>query len=204
MKKKIIKAIIISLLVLGLTWFYQSYVQISPQQIRDWILSFGVLAPVLFMIIYTIRPLILFPASILSLGGGLASGAFCIFKQKDTDMIPPIQEALDKELTLLLNSKVEKVQTTEARIIVTISSDDQKQQIEVDELLIATGRKPNIEGLGLEHAGVEIERGHIVVKETLQTTAPNIYAIGDVNGKFPLPMGRALKGKQSSLMLSSG
>lgn len=76
MKKKIIKAIIISLFVLGLIWFYQSYQQISPQQIRDWILSFGIFAPVLFMIIYTIRPLILFPASILSLGGGLAFGAF--------------------------------------------------------------------------------------------------------------------------------
>jgi uncharacterized membrane protein YdjX (TVP38/TMEM64 family) len=76
MKKKIIKAIIISLFVLGLIWFYQTYLQISPQQIRDWILSFGIFAPVLFMIIYTIRPLILFPASILSLGGGLAFGAF--------------------------------------------------------------------------------------------------------------------------------
>jgi uncharacterized membrane protein YdjX (TVP38/TMEM64 family) len=76
MKKKIIKVIIISLFVLGLIWFYQSYLQISPQQIRDWILSFGIFAPVLFMIIYTIRPLILFPASILSLGGGLAFGAF--------------------------------------------------------------------------------------------------------------------------------
>lgn len=118
-----------------------------------------------------------------------------IFKQEDTDVILPIQEALEKEITLLLNSKVEKVQTTVTGIIVTISSGDQKQQIEVDELLIAAGRKPNIEGLRLELAGVKIERGHIVVKETLQTTAPNIYAIGDVNGQFPFTHGAAAEGK---------
>jgi pyruvate/2-oxoglutarate dehydrogenase complex dihydrolipoamide dehydrogenase (E3) component len=118
-----------------------------------------------------------------------------IFNQEDEDVIPPIQEVLEKELTLILNSKVEKVQTTETGIILTIASDDQKQQIEVDELLIAAGRKPNIEGLGLEHAGVKIERGHIVVKDTLQTAAPNIYAIGDVNGKFPFTHGAGAEGK---------
>lgn len=51
------------------------YVSISPSTIREWILSFGVWAPIIYIILYTVRPLVLFPASVLSLGAGLAFGA---------------------------------------------------------------------------------------------------------------------------------
>lgn len=64
------------LLVIGfLVWFNSEYIQITPEEIRHWILSFGWFAPFLFIIVYTLRPMILFPASILSLSGGLAFGA---------------------------------------------------------------------------------------------------------------------------------
>lgn len=49
--------------------------QISPEKIKAFILSFGWIAPVIYILLYTIRPITLFPASILSLGGGLAFGA---------------------------------------------------------------------------------------------------------------------------------
>src|SRR5256885_10703610 len=50
-------------------------------------------------------------------------------------------------------------------------------------LLVATGRTPNTEGLGLELAGVELtDRGYIKVNERLQTTAPEVWAIGEVAG----------------------
>jgi uncharacterized membrane protein YdjX (TVP38/TMEM64 family) len=58
-----------------LLWFNQTYLQLTPTDIRTWILSFGWLAPLLYVILYTVRPLILFPASVLSLAGGLAFGA---------------------------------------------------------------------------------------------------------------------------------
>ena len=52
-----------------------------------------------------------------------------------------------------------------------------------DAVLVATGRKPNIQGLDLEKAGVELsERGAIKVNEFLQTNKPHIFALGDVNG----------------------
>ncbi|WP_199622643.1 TVP38/TMEM64 family protein [Paenibacillus alkalitolerans] len=57
-----------------LYWFNQTYLQLTPSEIRTWILSFGWLAPLLYVILYTVRPLILFPASVLSLTGGLAFG----------------------------------------------------------------------------------------------------------------------------------
>ncbi|MFZ3589891.1 TVP38/TMEM64 family protein [Bacillus sp. DJP31] len=64
------------IVIIGLIWFNHSYLNIHPQTIREWILSFGLFAPVIFILIYSIRPLILFPASILSLSAGLAFGTF--------------------------------------------------------------------------------------------------------------------------------
>ncbi|MBU5222583.1 FAD-dependent oxidoreductase, partial [Vibrio cholerae] len=56
-------------------------------------------------------------------------------------------------------------------------------QIEVDAVLLATGRKPNVEGLNLEAAGVALnERGAIQVDAQLRTTVPHIWALGDVKG----------------------
>ncbi|MBM7701298.1 TVP38/TMEM64 family protein [Metabacillus iocasae] len=64
------------LLVVGIIiWFSRSYLNFDTNQIRDWILSFGILSPVVYIIVYTIRPLIFFPASILSIAGGLAFGS---------------------------------------------------------------------------------------------------------------------------------
>ena len=51
------------------------YINVDPVEIQRWINSFGIWGPVLFILLYTARPLILFPATILSLAGGLAFGA---------------------------------------------------------------------------------------------------------------------------------
>ena len=56
------------------------------------------------------------------------------------------------------------------------------QEIQADQLLVATGRRPRIEGLELERAGVRVERGAIRVDQRLRTSAPGIYAAGDVTG----------------------
>lgn len=57
---------------------------------------------------------------------------------------------------------------------------------EAEKLLVAIGRRPLSEGLGLEEAGVAIERGHVVTDATMRTANPGIYAIGDVVGRLPL------------------
>lgn len=74
-KKTAIKGLAIAIFIGFLLWFNNAYLEITPEQIRNWILSFGWFAPFLYIILYTLRPLILFPASILSLTGGLAFGA---------------------------------------------------------------------------------------------------------------------------------
>ncbi|MGG4491242.1 TVP38/TMEM64 family protein [Metabacillus idriensis] len=70
----LINSLLCSAIVVGLVWFSHKVLHLAPEEIRGWILSFGSAAPVLFILIYTIRPLILFPASIMSLAGGLAFG----------------------------------------------------------------------------------------------------------------------------------
>ncbi|SDG84123.1 Uncharacterized membrane protein YdjX, TVP38/TMEM64 family, SNARE-associated domain [Planococcus glaciei] len=57
-------------------WFSRSVLQFDVDSLRSWILSFGLWAPVIYIAAYTIRPLLFFPASILSLAGGLAFGAW--------------------------------------------------------------------------------------------------------------------------------
>lgn len=66
--------ILIAAIVAGLIILNQTVLDLSPERIRNWILAVGVLAPILYVILYTFRPFILFPASVLSLAGGLAFG----------------------------------------------------------------------------------------------------------------------------------
>lgn len=72
--KKTLKWAIVLLLIGGLIYLNQTVFDISPEKLKKWILSIGVLAPVLYVLLYSFRPFILFPASILSLAGGLAFG----------------------------------------------------------------------------------------------------------------------------------
>lgn len=73
-RKKILKWASILLVIGGLLYLNQSVFDISPEKLKGWILSLGVLAPVVYVLLYSFRPFILFPASILSLAGGLAFG----------------------------------------------------------------------------------------------------------------------------------
>lgn len=73
-KATIIKLSLIAAVVIFLIWFNNFYLELTPKDIREWILSFGVVAPIVYVTVYTLRPLILFPVTILSLTGGLAFG----------------------------------------------------------------------------------------------------------------------------------
>ena len=75
-QQKIIRILLLLLIISGLIWFSRAYLDINPTDIKEWILSFGMWAPILYILLYTIRPLIFFPASVLSITGGLAFGAW--------------------------------------------------------------------------------------------------------------------------------
>ena len=70
-------------------------------------------------------------------------------------------------------------------ILVCLSEQGEQVRVPFDQLLVAVGRKANVEGFGLENLGVEIsERGTIAVDDFLRTNFPNIYAVGDVAGPY--------------------
>ncbi|WP_449402990.1 hypothetical protein [Exiguobacterium artemiae] len=57
-QQQFIRILVLVLLIGGLIWFSRSYLNLSPTDIKDWILSFGMWAPILYIFLYTIRPLI--------------------------------------------------------------------------------------------------------------------------------------------------
>lgn len=70
-------------------------------------------------------------------------------------------------------------------IRVTVEDPDGERTLKFDALLVATGRKPNVKGLGLEDAGIAYdERMGVKVSDRMQTTNPNVYAVGDVASKY--------------------
>ena len=72
-----------------------------------------------------------------------------------------------------------------ATVTVT-EADGAESEIECDKVLVAIGVQGNTEGIGLEAAGVSVERGYITIDDEMRTNVPGVYAIGDVTGKLPL------------------
>ena len=91
---------------------------------------------------------------------------------------------LDEGIELFLNTKTKRVSGKSGESVeVVIERNGVEKTLQGSHLLVATGRKPNTEGIGLELAGVEVtDRGFIKVNERLQTTAPGVWAIGEVAG----------------------
>jgi dihydrolipoamide dehydrogenase len=69
------------------------------------------------------------------------------------------------------------------RAVVTVATAAGERQLDADKILVAVGRQPNSEDLGLQAAGVRLERGFIPVDRQMRTNVPGIYAIGDVVGQ---------------------
>jgi len=92
-----------------------------------------------------------------------------------------VQSALRGDgVELVLDVCWERMEKTEAGKVLHFSRDGQNQSITVDEILVAVGRLPNVEGLNLENVGVDFDRQGVKVNDYLQTTNPKIYAAGDV------------------------
>jgi len=97
-----------------------------------------------------------------------------------------LREALtDEGIPIILGSFVTKVAARDGTHVATIVPREggMEQEVEFDRLLLASGRRPNIEELNLEAAGVETYKLGIVVDERMRTNVPGIWAAGDVNGQ---------------------
>lgn len=84
---------------------------------------------------------------------------------------------------------IRRLEKTPDALRLTYARGEQEISLDTDAVIVAVGWIGNIETLNLGAAGVKTERGYVVVNDTLQTTAPNIYAAGDITGRMMLVQG---------------
>lgn len=144
--------------------------------------------------------------SLLIIGGGIIAAEFAhIFSAMDTAVAivqhntrlvpseePEVSAMLERNFQRfgikvftnkdILEAKKEK---SKKYLVMQDRTTGEKEQVEGEEILLATGRKSNADLLKVENAGIETDNhGYIVTNEFLETNVPNIWCIGDANGKF--------------------
>ncbi len=139
------------------------------------------------------------PASMVVVGSGAIGSEFANFYQSiGTDVtlveflpriVPNEDEEVSKQLErsfkkikmkIMTDSSVESVDTSKEKCVVTVKTPKGNEIIETDIVFSAVGVTTNIEGIGLEAAGVKTEKGKVVVDDFYKTSVPGVYAIGDI------------------------
>lgn len=139
------------------------------------------------------------PKSLIIVGAGAVGVEFAsIFNSFGTEvtilemlprLVPVEDEEVSKELARVYRkrginfhngAKVEKVEKTKSGVAVTFSVEGKQQKIEAEKILIAVGRKPRTDNIGLEKTRIKPDRGFIKTNEWMETAEPGIYAIGDI------------------------
>ena len=110
-----------------------------------------------------------------------------LLPNEDEDVSDALQGIFAEEgIDLILNAKTKRVSGKSGefiRVLLEKNGNGTQKTLEGSHLLVATGRTPNTGEIGLEPAGIKLtDRGYIQVKENLQTTAPGVWAIGEVAG----------------------
>ncbi|MGH9497456.1 MAG: dihydrolipoyl dehydrogenase [Candidatus Sulfotelmatobacter sp.] len=104
-------------------------------------------------------------------------------------LVPVEDEEVSKELARVYrkrginfhtSAKVDKVEKTKSGVTVTITAEGKQQKLEAEKILIAIGRKPRTQNLGLEKTKIKPDREFIKVDSWMQTAEPGVYAIGDI------------------------
>ncbi|HTT21550.1 MAG TPA: dihydrolipoyl dehydrogenase [Candidatus Sulfotelmatobacter sp.] len=139
------------------------------------------------------------PKSLVVVGAGAVGVEFAsIYRSFDCEvtivemlprLVPVEDEEVSKELARVFrkrgisfhtSAKVDRVDKTKTGVAVTITVDGKQQKIEAEKILIAIGRKPRTQNVGLERTKIKPEREFIKVDSWQQTTEPGVHAIGDI------------------------
>ena len=114
----------------------------------------------------------------------LLDRSFTFLPNEDRDIAETIRTILTaKGIRIEAGAQIDKILPGDSADTVIYHQGETKKEVKASAILVATGRRPNTEGLNLSAAGVQQDdKGYIVVNEHLQTTVPHIWAIGDVNG----------------------
>ena len=123
-----------------------------------------------------------------------------ILPVEDADCSKEVERAFRKrKIDVLTGAKISGVKVAKNSVSMTVEAGGQKRELEADVVLVAAGRAPNIEEIGLKEAGVQLtDRGFVKINEVMATSVANIYAIGDVAG----PPMLAHKGEREGIILA--
>ncbi len=143
------------------------------------------------------------PKSIIILGGGYISAELAHFfgslgskitivdrgdrliKREDRAISETFTELFSQKFDLIFNSTVKRVRLENGLKVTTLLSRSGEKEISAEELLIATGRRPNSDLIQAEKAEIELdEKGYIKTDQFLETSQPGLFALGDIAGKF--------------------
>jgi dihydrolipoyl dehydrogenase len=123
-----------------------------------------------------------------------------ILPLEDLDSSKEVERSFRKRgITVLTGAKISNAKTSKGSVTMTVDAGGEKKDITCDIVLVAAGRAPVIDDLGLKENGVQLtERGFIKINEHMETSAKGIYAIGDVAG----PPMLAHKGEREGVVLA--
>ncbi len=143
------------------------------------------------------------PRSLIVIGGGpigtelgqafarlgshvtLASSSSHILPREDPDVAEVLAAKLRREgMTLLEGARVSSISTRDGENLVTVQGRESTREVPADEILVAAGRTPHLDGLGLEAVGVALEGRFVKTDAACRTSVPSVWAIGDAAGRF--------------------
>ncbi len=106
-----------------------------------------------------------------------------VMSQGDEDLARPVEARFREEgMTVLTRTKLLRFTKNGRETVAHLTHEGKEKTITAEVILQALGRRPNIESLNLDAAGVEVRQGAIAVDDAMRTTQPHVYAVGDVNG----------------------
>jgi dihydrolipoamide dehydrogenase len=107
-----------------------------------------------------------------------------ILPLEDADCSAELAKSFKKrKIDVLAAAKISDVKVGKSSVTMTVESAGKKQPLEVEKVLVAAGRAPNIENVGLKELGVQLtDRGFVKINERMETSVKGVYAIGDVAG----------------------
>src|SRR3954468_24926679 len=119
---------------------------------------------------------------------------------EDIDASKEVERSFKKRgIAVLTGAKISNVKAGKDSVSMTVEAGGEKKDLTANVVLVAAGRAPNIENVGLKEAGVQLtDRGFVKINERMETTAKGIYAIGDVAG----PPMLAHKGEHEGIVLA--
>ena len=103
---------------------------------------------------------------------------------QDPDLVKVVERSLKKRrVRILLETKAKSWKDGKDGLVMTVETKKGEEAIPCDAILSTVGRRPNVEGFGLEKTGAKVEKGFIAIDDRCRTSVPRLYAIGDVAGQ---------------------